>query len=98
MTGCDELYIYPILQATKYTVLAVTIRSATNKRSVQELHSNPAPDTLVAAGASQKRRKIASAPATGGKPVQYTTSYAKDIANPASSSQHSAAAPKSALC
>ena len=66
-------------------LLAVTTGSATNKRS---LHSNPAPDTPAAAGASRKRRKVASTPATGANtvPVQYTTSYAKDSANPASSS------------
>ena len=62
---------------------------------MQELHSEPAPDTPAAAGASQKRSKVVCTPATGANtvPIQYTTSYARDSIDPASSSQHSAAAP-----
>ena len=63
-------------------LLAVTTRSSTGnfvkgstgKRSVQELHSDPASDT-TASSAGQKRRKSVSTPATGANTIPlHTTS------------------------
>jgi len=65
--GCTDLVGRMLLSrnpAFKHlnALLAVSTRGSTGKRSVQELHSGPAPD-LSQAG--QKRRKGASTPATG---------------------------------
>ncbi|KAL0038535.1 hypothetical protein WJX77_009904 [Trebouxia sp. C0004] len=69
-------------------LLAVTTRGSTGKRSVQELHSGPAPD-FPASQAGQKRRRGASTPATGANtiPLDATSKqHSADCANSSSSS------------
>ena len=61
-------------------LLAVSTTGSTGKRSVQELHSGPAPD-LSQAG--QTRRKGASTPATGANTIPISrTQRSADAANP----------------
>ena len=51
-------------------LLAVSTRGSTRKRSVQDLHADPATATdATAAWAGQKRRKAASTPATGANTI-----------------------------
>ena len=69
----DPLSHNPTFKQLK-ALLAITARSPTHKRSVQDMHSDPASD-IAASQADQKPRKTATTPATGANtvPVSMTT-------------------------
>ena len=65
-------------------LLAVSTRGSTGKRSVQELHSDPASNS-IATQAGQKRRRVAYTPATGANTIPLASAGKQRSADPAAS-------------
>ena len=70
-----------LLAVTTRSSTGNSVKGSTGKRSVQELHSDPASDT-TASHAGQKRRKGASTPATGANTTPLNTADKQHPADP----------------